>query len=82
MLNVIFFQVVYVTATAPYIFLTIMFIRGLTLDGAVDGIVYYVTPDFEKLLHHEVILRLYIFLFLSQNMLRLLKRTVLMELFF
>ena len=53
--NCYIFQVVYVTATAPYIFLTIMFIRGLTLDGAVDGIVYYVTPDFEKLLHHEVI---------------------------
>ena len=44
----------YITATAPYIFLTVMLVRGLTLDGAVDGIKYYVTPDFEKLSNYEV----------------------------
>ena len=47
-------QVVYITATAPYIFLTVMLVRGLTLDGSLDGIKYYVTPDFEKISHYEV----------------------------
>lgn len=47
-------QVVYVTATAPYVFLTIIFIKGLTLDGAVDGITTYLTPDFSKLLTVQV----------------------------
>lgn len=47
-------QVVYVTATAPYVFLTIIFIKGLTLDGAVDGIMTYLTPDFSKLLTVQV----------------------------
>lgn len=31
-----------------------MLIRGLTLDGAVDGIKYYVTPDFTKIARYEV----------------------------
>lgn len=44
------FQVVYVTATAPYVFLTVMFVKGLTLDGAMDGIMVFLTPDFSKLL--------------------------------
>ena len=42
-------QVVYFTATFPYVMLTILLIRGLTLPGAVDGVMYYLKPDFEKL---------------------------------
>ncbi|VDD90414.1 unnamed protein product [Enterobius vermicularis] len=41
--------VVWVTATAPYVILTILLIRGITLPGAVNGISYYLTPDFSKL---------------------------------
>lgn len=29
--------------------ITILLIRGLTLDGAVDGIIFYLKPDFTKL---------------------------------
>ncbi|CAB3406993.1 unnamed protein product [Caenorhabditis bovis] len=42
-------KMVWVTATAPYVILTILLIRGLTLPGAAKGIYYYLMPDFEKL---------------------------------
>lgn len=39
------FQAVYVTATFPYLVLTIFLIRALTLPGATDGLVYLFTPE-------------------------------------
>ena len=33
----------------PYIVLTILLIRGLTLDGALDGIKYFIVPRFNEL---------------------------------
>lgn len=42
-------QAVYFTAFFPYVVLLILLIRGLTLPGAMNGIVYYLTPQWDKL---------------------------------
>lgn len=38
-------QAIYFTALFPYLVLTIFLVRGLTLPGATDGLVYLFTPD-------------------------------------
>ncbi|KAJ8319963.1 hypothetical protein KUTeg_001550, partial [Tegillarca granosa] len=47
-------KVVYFTALFPYVLLTALLVRGATLDGHMDGIKYYLTPDFSKLLDANV----------------------------
>uniref|UniRef100_A0A1I8I3A5 Transporter n=2 Tax=Macrostomum lignano TaxID=282301 RepID=A0A1I8I3A5_9PLAT len=42
-------KVVYVTALGPYLFLLVLLVRGLTLPGGWHGILYYLTPDWERL---------------------------------
>ncbi|KAK3086152.1 hypothetical protein FSP39_014370, partial [Pinctada imbricata] len=42
-------KVVYVTVSLPYILLTAFLIRGLTLEGSLDGILHYVRPNFNNM---------------------------------
>ncbi|PIK54916.1 putative sodium- and chloride-dependent GABA transporter 2 [Apostichopus japonicus] len=42
-------KIVWFTALIPYIILTVLLIRGLTLEGSVDGIIYFIKPDFSRL---------------------------------
>ncbi|XP_077361471.1 sodium- and chloride-dependent GABA transporter 2-like isoform X2 [Festucalex cinctus] len=44
----------YFTATFPYAMLLILLIRGLTLPGAIDGIIYYIYPDVSRLSDPQV----------------------------
>lgn len=47
-------KIVYFTAVAPYILLLLIFIRGITLNGAVNGLVYYLKPDLSRPLEPQV----------------------------
>ena len=47
-------QVVYVTAVAPYVILTVLLVRGATLPGAGSGILFYLKPDFNRILDPKV----------------------------
>ncbi|TNM89585.1 solute carrier family 6 member 4b [Takifugu rubripes] len=47
-------KVVWVTATLPYIVLFILLIRGATLPGAWKGVVFYLKPQWDKLLETSV----------------------------
>jgi len=47
-------KVVYVTVTLPWLILVILVIGGFTLDGAMDGIRYYLTPVWSQLLEPEL----------------------------
>jgi len=47
-------KVVWVTATAPYMILSILLVRGLFLPGASMGIEYYLSPKLEKLADPQV----------------------------
>ena len=42
-------KVVYFTATIPYVILLILLARGASLDGAVDGIQFFIVPDWSAI---------------------------------
>ncbi len=47
-------QVVYITATFPFVMLIVLLIRGVTLPGAAAGIKFYLYPDLARLKDPEV----------------------------
>ncbi|ESP00226.1 hypothetical protein LOTGIDRAFT_54242, partial [Lottia gigantea] len=47
-------KVSYITGTLPYLLLTVLLVMGATKEGALNGIVYYLNPDLNKLLSLEV----------------------------
>ncbi|KAG1942748.1 solute carrier family 6 member 22, tandem duplicate 2 [Pimephales promelas] len=47
-------KVVYLTATFPYLMLAVLLVRGLTLPGAKNGIIYYLYPDPTRLTDPQV----------------------------
>ena len=47
-------KIVWFTGLFPYVMLLVLFIRGVTLPGASKGIMYYLQPDFSKLLEGQV----------------------------
>ena len=42
------------TVTLPYLLLGTLFIRGVTLEGSLEGILFYIMPRWEKLFHIQV----------------------------
>uniref|UniRef100_A0A8C6M482 Transporter n=1 Tax=Nothobranchius furzeri TaxID=105023 RepID=A0A8C6M482_NOTFU len=47
-------KVVYVTATFPYFVLVVLIIRGATLEGSLQGVAFYLTPDWSRLANAQV----------------------------
>jgi NSS family neurotransmitter:Na+ symporter len=46
-------KIVMITVPLPLVLLVILTIRGLSLDGAIDGLAYYLTPNWSKLLDSQ-----------------------------
>ncbi|XP_018546933.2 sodium- and chloride-dependent GABA transporter 2 [Lates calcarifer] len=44
----------YFTATFPFVTLFVLLVRGITLPGAMDGIIYYIYPDISRLSDPQV----------------------------
>ena len=49
-------QVTYITALFPYVIMVILLVQGLRLEGSSTGIMYYITPQWNRLLSAKVII--------------------------
>ena len=58
-------KAVYVTALLPYLCLAVLISQSLSLDGAMDGLKYYLKPDFSRLLEIKVWLAAAVQIFFS-----------------
>jgi NSS family neurotransmitter:Na+ symporter len=61
-------KVVMATVPIPIILIAILVIRGITLPGAVEGLNFYLAPDFAKLLDPQVWLAAYGQIFFSLSL--------------
>jgi NSS family neurotransmitter:Na+ symporter len=61
-------KVVLFTVPLPTLLLGVLLVRGLTLPGAMEGIRYYLTPDFSKLTSPTIWLRAYGQIFFSLSL--------------
>lgn len=61
-------KVVMWTVPLPVILLIVLLIRGLTLDGSLRGLAFYLTPNFEKLKEPSVWLAAYSQVFFSLSL--------------
>lgn len=60
-------KVVYATVIIPWLILIILVVRGVTLEGASIGLIYYLKPTFAKLLEGKVWLAAYTQVFFSMS---------------
>lgn len=44
----------YFLAVFPYIVMMILLVRSVTLEGAIDGMLYFITPQWDKILEAQV----------------------------
>lgn len=58
-------KVIYVTATLPYVFILVFIVRAALLPGSMDGVMYYITPDFSRLRDGQIWLAAFIQVFYS-----------------
>lgn len=56
-------KVAYFLAVFPYIVLIILLIRSTTLDGAMDGILYFIVPEWDKLFEAKLWFVIFIIMF-------------------
>jgi solute carrier family 6 GABA transporter-like protein 1 len=42
--------IIWFTALFPYVILSVLLVRAVTLEGASDGLLYYITPKWDLLL--------------------------------
>ncbi|KAH9488793.1 Sodium- and chloride-dependent glycine transporter 2 [Bulinus truncatus] len=47
-------KVVYFTATFPYAVIIVLLVRGVTLEGHMDGIKFYIIPEWSRLLDPKI----------------------------
>jgi NSS family neurotransmitter:Na+ symporter len=61
-------KIVFYTVIIPWVILVIMVIRGLTLPGALEGLKFYLTPNFAALLNPRVWLAAYTQIFFTLSL--------------